>query len=243
MKNSKNIVFIILIIIFLVVFIYGSYRVLNWKKDNNKTEEIKEEINDYIETVVTENEPKYSVDFYGLKNKNSDTVAYIKIENTNIDYVVVQSDDNDYYLKHNFDNQYSSAGWIFADYHNKFDGTDKNIVIYGHSMLNGSMFGTLKKTLNKKWYSNTDNRIITFVTEDGDHLYEVFSVYNIKAETYYINTEFNNDDEYYSFLNTIKNRSIFDFDVDLDINSQIITLSTCSSGASNRTVLHAKKIK
>ena len=110
-------------------------------------------------------------------------------------------------------------------------------------MLNGSMFGTLKKTLYKKWYSNIDNTLITFITEDGEHIYKVFSVYNIKAESYYINTKFNNDDEFYKFITTLKNRSVHNFNVDLNKESQILTLSTCSSGSSNRTVLHAVKVK
>lgn len=235
----KKSILIILIILCFIGLIYGSYKVFNWKKDNDNSQEIKNIIDEYIEV----EDSKYKIDFKKLKKKNPDTVAYLKVNNTNIDYIVVKGNDNSYYLKHNFEKKYSSSGWVFADYRNKFDGTDKNIVLFGHSMLNGSMFGTLRKTLNKKWYTNKDNLNITFVTEDGEHIYKVFSVYNIKAEVYYINTKFNNDDEFYTFLKTIKNRSIYDFNVKLDKSDQIITLSTCSSGASNRTVLHAKKIK
>ena len=234
---KKKIFFIIMIVICFIGLVFGSYKVFTWKKDNDKVAEIKDEIDEKDEEV------KYNIDFASLKKKNPDTVGYLKVKNTNIDYVVVKYKDNDYYLKHNFEKKYSSSGWVFADYHNKFDGTDKNTVIYAHSMLNGSMFGTLRKTLNKKWYTNKDNRIITFVTEYGSSEYEVFSLYNIKAESYYINTKFKNNDEFYKFLTTIKNRSIYNFNINLDKNDEIITLSTCSSGASNRTVLHAKRIK
>ena len=241
--KTKKIVLLIIIIICLIGIVFSSYKIFTWKKDNDRVIEIKEEI--YESIIITEDadEIKYSVDFASLKKKNSGTVAYLKVNNTNIDYVVVKSRDNSYYLKHNFEKKYSSSGWVFADYHNKFDGTDKNIVIYGHSMLNGSMFGTLKKTLNKKWYTNKNNLDITFITEDGEHIYRVFSVYQIKAENYYINTVFKSDNEFSKFVNTLKNRSIYNFKVNVDKNDQILTLSTCSSGASNRTVLHAKMIK
>ena len=142
----KKIIFIIMIIICFIGICYGSYKVFTWKKDNDESNAIKEEINDYIIIDDTKEELKYTIDFSSLKKKNPDTVAHIKVNNTNIDYVVVKSKDNSYYLKHNFEKKYSGAGWIFADYHNKFDGTDKNIVLYAHRMLNGSMFGTLKKT-------------------------------------------------------------------------------------------------
>ena len=78
--------------------------------------------------------------------KNDDIVGILEINNT--DYIVplLQGLDNDYYLNHNFNKEYNIAGWIFADYRNKFDNTDKNIVIYGHNMKEGSMFGTLENT-------------------------------------------------------------------------------------------------
>ena len=69
---------------------------------------------------------KYVIDFGELKKKNPDTVAWIKIENTNIEYPVVKAKDNDYYLNRSFDKKKNSAGWIFMDYRDKADGTDRN---------------------------------------------------------------------------------------------------------------------
>ena len=244
--KSKKIIMIILFIVFLLGLIYGSYKIFTWKKDNDQVLDIKESINKFIkikDTIEEEKAEEYIIDFAGLKKKNSDTVAYLKVNNTNIDYVVVKGNDNSYYLKHNFEKKSSVSGWVFADYKNKFDGSDKNIVIYGHNMRNGSMFGTLKKVLNKKWYNNEENRYITFVTESGNHVYEVFSVYSVKAEDYYITTKFKSDNEYSKFLKTIKKRSLKDFNVTLDPSDQILTLSTCNTGGSYRTVLHAKLIK
>ena len=240
--NKKRIIFLVMIIICLIGICYGSYRVFTWKKDNDRIEEIKEVIEKSITKIEVDEEVKYSVDFENLKKINSDTVAYIIVNNTNIDYAVVQYKDNSYYLKHNFNKIKSNAGWVFVDYHDKLDGTDKNIVLYGHNMKNGSMFGSLKKVLYKDWYNNEENKYITFITEDGEYTYEVFSVYSIKVEDYYIKTKFKNDSEYSKFLKTIKNRSIKNFNVSLNTSDQILTLSTCNTGSSYRTVLHAKKI-
>ena len=242
-SNKKKIFFIIMIAIFSIGLVYGSYKVLTWKKDNNEVTEIKEELEELIDVEVVEEEPTYSVNFQELKKKNSDTVAYLKVNNTKIDYVVVKSKDNSYYLTHNFNKKYNIAGWVFADYHNKFDGTDKNIVVFGHNMKSGSMFGTLKWVFKKDWLSNKDNRYITFITEDGEHVYEVFSIYTVKAEMYYMNTIFKDNDEFYKFLTKVNKRSTHNFGVELSKEDSILTLSTCSSGSSYRTVLHAKKIK
>ena len=166
----------------------------------------------------------------------------MKVKNTNIDYVVVKGKDNSYYLSHDFKKNHSIAGWIFASYQNKIDGSDKNIVIFGHNMRDNSMFGTLKNVLTKKWYSNKDNLTIEFATEKETSSYQVFSVYQIPAEDYYINTEFDNDEDYLDFINTITKRSINDFDVQISKEDKILTLSTCSQTGKERVVLHAKKI-
>ena len=83
---------------------------------------------------------------------------------------------------------------------------------------------------------------MTISTPNENSLYQIFSVYKIKAEDYYITTNFNTNNEYLNFLNTIKNRSIYNFNVTLTENDSIITLSTCYSDT-ERTVVHAKKIK
>ena len=242
-NKAKKIFLIIMIIIFSIGILYGCYKVFIWKNDNEIVDDINKDINESIEVEIVEEKKEYKVDFKKLKKINPDTVAYLKVNNTLIDYAVVKGSDNSYYLKHNFKKKTSKTGWIFASYRNKFDGSDKNIVIFGHNMQSGKMFGTLKNILNEDWYTNEENRYVTLITEDGNHIYEVFSVYTVKAEDYYINTYFANNINFYYFLNEIKKRSIYDFGVKLNKNDKILTLSTCRSGSTYRTVLHAKKIK
>ena len=89
---------------------------------------------------------------------------------------------------------------------------------------------------------NEDNKYITLVTENETQTYEVFSVYQIEAEDYYIKTKFNTEKEFEKFLQTIKKRSIKDFNVDISKKDTILTLSTCANNNKYRVVLHAKKI-
>lgn len=238
MKKNKNIAILISIIICLLLMMASAYKIVNWYSDTKEVKRIKQDINKHVKS----NNNIYKIDFKKLKEQNPDTVAYIKVNNTNIDYIVVKGNDNDYYLHHSFRQKPNTAGWVFASYQNKINSTDKNIVIFGHNMADGSMFGTLKKVLTKKWYNNKDNQSIKFVTEQGTFTYKVFSVYQVMSEDYYIQTDFNNDKQYANFLKTIKARSINDFGISITKDDSILTLSTCSSTGKERVVLHAKKV-
>jgi sortase B len=173
-----------------------------------------------------------------LKEKNPDTVGWIKVEGTNIDYPVVRGKNNDFYLNHSFDKSPNGVGWVFADYRDNFDGNDLNTIIYGHNRRDGTMFGTLKNILKKEWYDN--NTTITYADPSGVYNYKIFSIYRIEKEDYYITTGFQNKTEYKQFLDTLKSRSIKNFGVELTENDQILTLSTCANDNRYRVVLHAK---
>ena len=247
-KQYKNKVLIILSIIrmlFLVLLIISVFYIVKWYVSNKQNKKIQGKFLEAISIEKIENEygvdSKYKVDFNKLKEINEDTVAWIKVNGTNIEYVVVKGNDNSYYLNHNFEKKYNSAGWIFADYKNKLDGTDKNIVIYGHNMRDDSMFGSLKNVLEEEWYNNEENYVINFVTEKEEQKYQVFSIYEIKNEDYYIDTEFKNN-EFEKFIDTLKNRSIKDFNVQVSETDRILTLSTCANNNKYRVVLHAKRI-
>ena len=246
-KYKKAILNLILYIILLSILIYSGIKIFKWYKDKTNNNKMVEQIKS---TVIVEeknedenNKEEYTVDFSKLKKQNNETIAWLKVNNTNIEYPVVKGTNNSFYLNHSFDKSNNSAGWIFADYRNKFDNTDKNIVIYGHNMRDGSMFGSMLNILNAKWYENEENNNITLYTENEKCIYKVFSVYKIKNEDYYIKTEFKNDNEFEGFIKNLKKRSIKDFNVDVSKDDNILTLSTCANNNKYRVVLHAKKVK
>lgn len=243
-RRLKPWVIIVFMIICLSGVVYSSYNIFIWKNNSNKNNEIKQQIDEAIvvNKSVDNEYDSYEINFNMLKEQNRDTVAYLKVNNTNIDYIVLKGNDNSYYLKHNFNKEYNVMGWIFADYRNKFDGSDKNIVIFGHNIKDGTMFGSLKNVLTKEWFNDESNHIITLVTEESENLYQVFSTYTIEPEDYYITTNFNSDLEYQKFLTTIKSRSIYNYNIDVNTSDSILTLSTCTANGTKRVAVHAKKI-
>ena len=244
-KYKKAILNLVIYIMLLSILLYSGIKIYKWYKDKTNNNKIAEQIRDTViveEKNEDENKKEYKIDFNKLKDQNNETVAWIKVNNTNIEYPVVKESNNSFYLNHSFDKSNNSAGWIFADYRNRFDNTDKNIVIYGHNMKDNSMFGSLKNILNSDWYDNEENTNITLYTENEKCIYKVFSIYKIKSEDYYITTEFENDKKFEQFVNTIKKRSIKEFNTDVSKDDNILTLSTCANNNKYRVVLHAKKI-
>ena len=248
--KKKKIFILCFILVCLTGLVYSIYNIIIYKMSNDKTIKIQNEINKIIvnhdnnidSNSDEESDTSYNIDFQKLKEMNKDVVAYLKVLGTNIDYVIVKGNDNDYYLNHNFNKEYSVIGWPFADYRNKFDGTDKNIIIYGHNIKTGSMFGTLKTVLEKKWQNNLENRKIIFITENESSIYEVFSTYIVEPEMYYISTNFETDNKYQTFLNELITRSNYNYNINVNTSDTILTLSSCTTGGKKRVVLHAKKV-
>lgn len=266
-KKKKNTtwIFVILFSIFISIIVFCLIKIFIWGKDNKDTSRAIDDINNIVNVTLRDDDdntelvndtneeetsdywyyikfPLIDVDITELKEKNSDTVGWINVNNTNINYPFVQTKDNSYYLNHSFDKKYNEAGWVFLDYRNNNDLNNKNTILYAHSRLDKTMFGSLSKVLKSSWHNNKDNHIIRLSTDTENTLWQIFSVYKIPEESYYITTNFNNNEEYNNFLNTIKQRSIHNFNTNLDTNDKILTLSTCYSDT-ERTVVHAKLIK
>lgn len=239
-KNKKNIIIKIIQLFLIICMIWSIIYIIKWVKENNKTKELKTKID---KAITVDETNSYKVDFEILESTNSDVVAWLKVNDTAIEYPIVKTSNNDYYLNHSFDKTYNNAGWIFADYKNKFDGTDKNIVIYGHNRKDQSMFGSLNRVLKKEWYENEENYTINLITKEKELQYKVFSVYQIPDEEYYIKTTFANKESFKQFINTVKSRSIYNFNTEIDENSQVLTLSTCGVSSKSRVVLHARLIE
>ena len=231
------------LIILLVILKISISKVNQWNKNNKENENIQEKLKEtaIIQENNNEDDSKdYNVNFESLKNINSDTIGWLEVPGTNINYSVVHTNNNDYYLKHNFYKNYNKSGWIFVDESNKLDGNDKNTVIYGHNVRDNSMFGSLKKVITPEWYDNEENYKIKLITENEEKIYKVFSVYQIEAEDYYIQTKFDSNKQFEQFIETLQKRSIKNFNEKVTIENQILTLSTCANNNKYRIVLHAK---
>lgn len=266
-KNKKKLnllPFGVLIIFFSIILIYSAISITNWLKDNKNIKEISEEINAQVKTEEIDIEgqlinppqankesdywyyvklPFYSVDFSELKKKNSDTVAFIHMDQTNINYPVVQTTNNDYYLTRAFDKSKNYAGWVYMDYRNDSINLSDNTVIYGHGRLDKTVFGSLKNSLTKQWQNNKDNYVIWLSTPNKNMLFQIFSIYTINSESYYIKTDFKNSEEKQKWINTMLKRNTADIQTEVTTDDKILTLSTCQNNNGGRIVVQAKLIK
>lgn len=269
MKVKKNklkvMIPILLMIVFGVILIISIIKIIGWNKDNDNTSkqieivqnEAKiEEVEDDDNTKIIEQPVKVpktnpywdyikmnmiNVDFTELKKINNDVKGWIQVNGTNINYPFVQASDNKYYLNHSFNKSLNYAGWVFLDYRNNLTN-NKNTIIYAHGRLDKTMFGSLRNILSSGWLNNTDNYVVKLSTEKENTLWQVFSVYHIPTTSDYIQTEFSSDDEFLQLITKLKDRSMFNFNTDVNSNDNILTLSTCYSDT-EKVVLHAKLIK
>ena len=246
MKN-KTLFWIIGISLFLL-FTFDFYKVFNYFGDIIVSNRLK---SDLIQKVMLvdpgidkeEGKEKITIDFPKLFEINKDTVGWIKYNDDKINYPIVQAKDNDYYLKLAFDGKKNQSGSIFMDYRN-FSFDDRNVVLFGHSMLDGSMFGSLREIFKDDFFNNSENNYIKIYTPDeGELTYQIFSYYITDVEEYYITTSFT-EASFQEFIKTIVSRSEKNFNVEVNSNDKILTLSTCSGtgGTSRRKVVHAKRI-
>lgn len=263
--------YVILLIICISSLIFGGVTLFNWYNEGNDVNHLMKNI--LKDTKIEENiaftsteipeitadsssDQKYgedywnymkttmmSVDFSKLKSINPDTKGWIYVNNTNVNYPFVQGSDNSFYLNHSFDRSYNVAGWLFADYKSNFNKFLKNTVIYGHGRVDRVMFGSLENVLKESWYTNKENQIIKLSTEKQNTLWQIVSIYTIPSESYYLTHTFLDDDSYQKFIDTMLSRSIYNFNVKVNTNDKILTLSTCLDTNGNRIVIQAKLIK
>lgn len=237
--------------------------IIRWQQNNIQNNNLMEELVDYavleeddsanieyVENFVLDanapgnsEEKKLKVNFNELENINSDVVAWVKVNNTNINFSVVQSKDNNYYLKHNFNKEYNGAGWIFADYKNNFETLDKNTIVYGHNRRNGTMFSNLTYLLKSDWNFEGENSYFYFSTKNKSYKAEIFSVYMIKATNLSFANNFESNESFMQYVDSVKALSIHDFGSEIKDTDKIVSLCTCDNTSQNRIVVHAKLVE
>ena len=173
---------------------------------------------------------------------NNDVVGYIEIEGTNIDYPVLYNGDNDYYLSHNIYKQPDKYGAVFMDMTSRGAMIlEKNTIIHGHNFYDGELFHHLESFKKKDFFDYY--KIIKFDNLYSDMEWEVFSVYVINEDEYFLQTEFLTHEDYLAYIEMTKSVSIYWRDYIPVENDHILTLHTCSGEFKNaHTIVHAKLI-
>ena len=182
------------------------------------------------------------VDFAALESINSDCVAWIRIDETEIDYPVVQGHDNSFYLKHLFDGEWNGAGCIFLDSRVEPDLSDRHSVLYGHHMKNGTMFSDIAKYKDQTFYENHTTGMILTPTEN--YRIEFFAGYVAGADDENAwKVTFATEDEYVDWLNETVGHSWFKSEVIPTAEDRVITLSTCSYEFNNARFVLVGRLK
>lgn len=192
--------------------------------------------------------PANPIDFDALQAENPDVCAWIQIPGIEvIDYPILQSDadaDDNFYLDHDINGASKRAGSIYIQKLNNKDFSDPNTLIYGHNMLNGTMFGQLKKFKNKEFFEQ--NRNIYIYTPGHILKYEIVSAF-VYDDRHIINSfNFELEESRMDFFDDCINPSSVTKQVldgaTLNENDKIITLSTCTSNDSERYLVVGKLI-
>ena len=184
-----------------------------------------------------------------LYSKNKKLIGWLKIDDTNIDYPVMQTENNEYYLDHNFNQEYDKNGSLFLDCDCNVYPRSTNMIIYGHHMKSGSMFGNLQQYAKESY--GKKHSVIEFDTIYEKATYQVMYVFRSQVYNeddvvfkYYQFIEANSEEEFNFYMKEMASMSLYDTGVTANFGDSLLTLSTCdSSQTDGRFVVVAKRIK
>ena len=236
---NKKILWEVIFTIALIVFVFCGYIIIsNYLSRGTDT-------NDYIETTRPADSLRtvdtHNINWSKLKKKNMDIYSWIYIPNTKVDYPVVQSDEDtpdSFYLNHNIEKKYEFAGSIYSEKNNLTDYSDPVTILYGHNMNNGSMFKTLHKFEEPKFFK--ENKFVYIFMPNRKLTYKIYAAY-VYDDRHILNSfDFSKKKvrgTYFKYTLNPDSLSKQTRKVNLNSDSKILTLSTCTSGAENTRFL------
>lgn len=222
MKNKRSVLKVIssLMVAAILVFIAGM--AVKLLKEDYVEEKQFEDIQKVVEKADDEDI------LSKLRKRNSDVIGYLEIPDTTISYPVMQTkDDPNFYLNHDIDKNYSFYGTPYLSAYCDLEKSD-NLIIYGHNINGGRMFGALTKYKEESFYQKHKN--IYFTTEKKSR-YEIFAVISVnKYEFPYWQFVMAQDEiDYDEFVNKVKRYSLYDAGITPKYGDKLMTLSTCDN--------------
>ena len=186
-------------------------------------------------TVSTEKQNRSPVDFAALRQENEEICAWLFADGTKINYPVLHTSDNEYYLTHLYDRQQSDYGSLFVDYRNRSDFGDRNTVIYGHHMRNGSMFGMLEEYKAQEFYDAIPS--MTLYTPGGTYQIDLVCGTEEDGNEEFVRFAFDSDEDFMDYIYGFQQRSTFQSNVSVSPRDRIVSLCTCSYDRENARYL------
>jgi len=194
-------------------------------------------------------EPVILSKFCALHEENSDFAGWLSIEGTKINYpVMVREGDNDYYLDKNFNGQEDKNGLLILDYRSNPPESGKNIIIYGHNMRTGVMFGTLDHYKDRDFCM--EHPLIEFdsLYEEGTYSVVAAMLSAVAYEDedvfrYYDAIDVSTQESFDEFRQNIEKNALYTTEESLVYGDTCLVLSTCDYYTEDgRFVVIAKKI-
>ena len=160
----------ILLIILTIIAIFSFIKIIIYYINSYQNKKTNQEL---IEKSIEKIDNKFKINY--SKINNEDVVGWIIMNQNKINYPILKSNDNDFYLTRDYNKKHNQSGSIFMDFRNN-DFKDKNTVIYGHSMLDGTMFGSLRETFKKGYFDTKNNNYIKiYDLNSKETTYQIFS--------------------------------------------------------------------
>lgn len=247
---TKRIDILLMAVALLMFLIFGVMLGSEWLQNRHSLQMVEEakqmkEIvivtndKDSNEDVTTQqqsaNKAKVEESYRKIFEKHEDMIGWLVIPDTNIDYPVMQTlEDEEYYLNRNFYGEDDKNGSLLLDTDSAIDSTSNNLIIHGHNMRSGAMFGSLDQYKDSE-YGMAHSKI-QFYTRDGQNReYEILAAFYSKVYMstddvfkYYQFFEAETEEEFDIFYNNIMKMRLYDTGCKAEFGDEFITLSTCS---------------
>ena len=255
-KRRRTVLICSLVAVLCLGYVFFYYYL--YEKNSNEYEHLaslktpQQAVNNQVHINYTKEEEKKELvvleKYKKLFSQNKSLIGWIKIDDTNIDYPVMQTVNNEYYLKHNYNQEYDKNGSIFLDKDCDITNPGTNMIIYGHHMSSGKMFGKLDLYSSKEYYEK--HPIIQFDTIYEEGRYQIMYVFRSRIYNedeivfkYYQFLDASTPEEFDSHMNEMAKLSLYNTGVTATYGDKLITLSTCDrSEQDGRFVVVAKKI-
>ena len=255
-RRRSSIGYTVAMIFFGAVFLVSAGLLVKRFLDDRKTENEFASLQAMIDTTATTDTPDPTGEsvnpngakFAALRDKNSDFIGWISIDGTNLDFPVMYAPTNkDFYLRHDFNKEYSIYGVPYLDEKTTLgaNAESDNLIIYGHNMKTGTIFGCLTGYKKADYYQQ--HPYIEFDTVYGDAQYEVFAAFAIDVvnDTSFVYNQYVDMDEesYNAYVEEVCRRSDVDTGIRPAYGEQLLTLSTCEYSTDNgRFVVVARRV-
>lgn len=255
-RRRSSIGYTVAMIFFGAVFLVSAGLLVKRFLDDRKTENEFASLQAMIDTTATtdtqdptgENVNPNGAKFAALRDKNSDFIGWISIDGTNLDFPVMYAPTNkDFYLRHDFNKEYNIYGVPYLDEKTTLgaNAESDNLIIYGHNMKTGTIFGCLTGYKKADYYQQ--HPYIEFDTVYGDAQYEVFAAFAIDVvnDTSFVYNQYVDMDEesYNAYVEEVCRRSDVDTGIRPAYGEQLLTLSTCEYSTDNgRFVVVARRV-